>query len=91
MAKEKKGLTAKEETLNLIVEAQKGKIDALTDYGRKLKKDLKQCREDKQIECLDIEMSYQEELERQQSIHSKVLVMAVIGSLIFGLALGLLL
>lgn len=91
MAKSKAGITAKEETLNLILEAQKAKIEALTDYGKKLKKQLKECQEDKQVECLDIEMSYQEELEKQHSMHQKVLVMAVVGSLLFGLALGVLL
>lgn len=89
MAKSKTGFTAKEETLNLIVEAQAEKILALTDYGKKLKKELKQCKEDKKVECLDIEMSYQEELEKQQILHQKVLVMATIGSLLFGIALGL--
>lgn len=91
MAKEKKGLTAKEETLNLIVEAQKGKIDALTDYGKKLKKDLKQCREDKKLECLDIEMSYQEEIEHMQEVHQKWAAVVAICSFLFGLALGLIL
>lgn len=91
MAKESKGLTAKEETLNLIVEAQKEKISALTAYGRKLKKELKECQEDKQIECLDIETSYQEEIEHMQEIHQKWTAIVAICAFLFGIALGLIL
>lgn len=91
MAKSKAGVTAKEETLNLIVEAQKEKIDALTAYGKKLKKELKQCREDKKLECLDIETSYQEEIEHIQQVHQKWVAVVAISSFLFGIALGLIL
>lgn len=91
MAKSKTGVTAKEETLNIIVEAQKAKIEALTEYGKKLKRQLKQCEQDNATVCQDIEWSYKEEIERIESINQKVLVMAVVGSILFGLAIGILL
>lgn len=91
MAKSKVGTTAKEDTLNLIIDAQKQKIEALTDYGKKLKKQLKEAKEDLLVKCEDIEWSYKEEIERIESINQKVLVMAVVGSILFGLAIGILL
>lgn len=90
MAKKVVGITAKEETLNQIIEAQKDKIAALTDFGKKLKKQLKEAKEDLSVKCQDIEWSYKEEIERIESINRKVLVMAVVGSVLFGLAIGLL-
>jgi hypothetical protein len=91
MAKKSTGITAKEETLNLIVDAQKEKIAALTDFGKKLKKQLKECKEDLLVKCEDIEWSYKEEINRIESINQKVTIMAIIGSLLFGLAIGILL
>ncbi len=91
MAKKAIGVTAKEETLNQIIEAQKDKIAALTDYGKKLKKQLKEAKEDLSVKCQDIEWSYKEEIERLESMHNKVIIMAVIGSVAFGLAIGILL
>ena len=91
MAKKTIGVTAKEETLNQIIEAQKEKIGALTDYGKKLKKQLKEAKEDLLVKCEDIEQSYKEEIKHIESVHQKLLVMAVIGSILFGLAIGLLL
>lgn len=91
MAKKSTGITAKEETLNQIIEAQKDKIVALTDYGKKLKKQLKECKEDHVVTCEDIEWSYKEEIQRIESINQKVTIMAIIGSLLFGLAIGILL
>lgn len=91
MAKKAIGVTAKEETLNQVIEAQKDKILALTDFGKKLKKQLKEAKEDLSVKCQDIEWSYKEEIQRIESINQKVLIMAVVGSVLFGLAIGLLL
>lgn len=91
MAKKVVGITAKEETLNQIIEAQKDKIAALTDFGKKLKKQLKEAKEDLSVKCQDIEWSYKEEIQRIESINQKVTIMAIIGSLLFGLAIGILL
>jgi hypothetical protein len=91
MAKKAIGVTAKEETLNQIIEAQKDKIAALTDFGKKLKKQLKEAKEDLSVKCQDIEWSYKEEIQRIESINQKVTIMAIIGSLLFGLAIGILL
>jgi hypothetical protein len=91
MAKKSTGITAKEETLNQIIDAQKQKIEALTDYGKKLKKQLKEAKEDLLVKCEDIEWSYKEEIKRIESINQKMMIMAIIGSLLFGLAIGILL
>jgi len=91
MAKKSTGITAKEETLNQIIEAQKDKIAALTDYGKKLKKQLKEAKEELSVKCQDIEWSYKEEIQRIESINQKVIIMAIIGSLLFGMAIGILL
>jgi hypothetical protein len=91
MAKKSIGVTAKEETLNQIIEAQKDKIAALTDFGKKLKKQLKEAKEDLSVKCQDIEWSYKEEIQRIESINQKVTIMAIIGSLLFGMAIGILL
>jgi hypothetical protein len=91
MAKKAIGVTAKEETLNQIIEAQKDKITALTDFGKKLKKQLKEAKEDLLVKCEDIEWSYKEEIKRIESINQKVTIMAIIGSLLFGMAIGILL
>lgn len=91
MAKKAIGVTAKEETLNQIIEAQKDKISALTDFGKKLKKQLKEAKEDLSVKCQDIEWSYKEEIQRIESINQKVTIMAIIGSLLFGMAIGILL
>ncbi len=58
---------------------------------KKLKKQLKEAKEDLLVKCEDIEWSYKEEINRIESINQKVLVMAIIGSIIFGLAIGILL
>ena len=71
------GLTLKEETLNQIITAQKEKIEALTAYGKKLKKQLKESKEDQAIACEDIEDSYRNELLEQERIHQKILMFHV--------------
>lgn len=88
MAKEKKGLTAKEETLNQIIEAQRQKIKVLEDYGKKLKKELKNIKEDYNVTCKDIEENYKKELKDQYEMQQNLLVMAVIGAIILGIGIG---
>lgn len=81
--------SAKEETLNQIITAQKEKIEALTAYGKKLKKQIKEINEDQAVVCEDIEESYRNELIDQERLNQRVLFMAVIGSLLFGILLGM--
>lgn len=80
-----------ETTKSAIIDAQKEKIGALTEYSKKLKKEVKALKEAAVETCIEIEMEHEKELEHVQSLHNKVLVMAVIGSLVFGLLIGMLL
>lgn len=81
--------SAKEETLNQIITAQKEKIEALTAYGKKLKKELKQCKESMDDNCQQLIDSFMADIEHNDKVHQKMLLMAVIGSLLFGLFLGM--
>lgn len=83
------GLTLKEETLNQIITAQKEKIEALTAYGKKLKKQLKESKEDQAVVCEDIEESYRNELLEQERIHQKILILSVIAGILVGLMVGM--
>ena len=87
--KEQSFISLKEETLNQIVTAQKEKIVALTNYGKKLKKQIKDFKEDHSVICGDIEESYKQELLNQEQMHQKVLVVACIAALLFGLFIGM--
>jgi mRNA degradation ribonuclease J1/J2 len=87
--KEEGFMPLKEETLNLVITAQKEKITALTEYGKKLKAQLKESKEDHVVTCDDIEESYKQELLNQENIHQKLLVLAVIAALLFGLFIGM--
>lgn len=80
----------KELTKDQIIEAQKEKIGTLSEYGRKLKKQLKECQEDHAMACKDIQESYEEELYRQQKLHHMVLIGSIVVSLIVGLCIGFL-
>jgi len=80
--------SAKEETLNQIINAQKEKIEALTAYGKKLKKQIKEINEDQAVVCEDIEESYRNELLDQERLHQKVLIAAIGGGILLGLFIG---
>lgn len=81
--------SAKEDTLNQIITAQKDKIEALTAYGKKLKKQIKDINEDQQVICEDIEESYRNELLDQERLHQKVLILSVIAGILVGLMVGM--
>ena len=81
--------SAKEDTLNQIITAQKEKIEALTAYGKKLKKQIKEINEDQAVVCEDIEESYRNELLEQERIHQKVLILSVIAGILVGLMVGM--
>jgi adenine specific DNA methylase Mod len=80
--------SVKEETLNQIITAQKEKIEALTAYGKKLKKQIKEINEDQAVVCEDIEESYRNELLDQERLHQKVLIAAIGGGILLGLFIG---
>jgi hypothetical protein len=86
--KEQGILPLKEETLNQIISAQKEKIEALTAYGKKLKKQIKEINEDQAVVCEDIEESYRNELLDQERFHQKVLIAAIGGGILLGLFIG---
>jgi hypothetical protein len=79
----------KEETLNQIITAQKEKIEALTAYGKKLKKQIKEINEDQAVVCEDIEESYRNELLDQERLNQKVLILSVIGGILLGMLIGM--
>ena len=81
--------SAKEDTLNQIITAQKEKIEALTAYGKKLKKQIKEINEDQAVVCEDIEESYRNELLEQERIHQKVLILGIIGGILTGIMIGM--
>jgi F0F1-type ATP synthase assembly protein I len=81
--------SAKEDTLNQIITAQKEKIEALTAYGKKLKKQIKEINEDQAVVCEDIEESYRNELLEQERIHQKVLILSIIGGILTGVMIGM--
>ena len=81
--------SAKEDTLNQIITAQKDKIEALTVYGKKLKKQIKEINEDQSVICEDIEESYRNELLEQERIHQKVLILGIIGGILTGMMIGM--
>jgi len=87
--KEQGILPLKEETLNQIITAQKEKIEALTAYGKKLKKQIKEINEDQAVACEDIEDSYRNELLEQERIHQKVLILSIIGGILTGVMIGM--
>ena len=81
--------SVKEETLNQIITAQKEKIEALTAYGKKLKKQIKEISEDQEVICEDIEESYRNELLDQERLHQKVLILSVIAGILIGMLIGM--
>ena len=81
--------SAKEDTLNQIITAQKDKIEALTVYGKKLKKQIKEINEDQAVVCEDIEESYRNELLDQERIHQKVLILGIICGILTGVMIGM--
>jgi septal ring factor EnvC (AmiA/AmiB activator) len=78
-------LSVKEEALNQVINAQKEKIEALTEYGKKLKIQLKEFKDDHAVICSDIEAAYKKELAKRQSI----LILGYAAALLFGMFIGM--
>jgi len=75
----------KEETLNQIISAQKEKIEALTAYGKKLKKQIKENKESLEASCQELFETFESEKLESERIHQKAII-AFIG---FGILLGI--
>lgn len=81
--------SAKEETLNQIITAQKEKIEALTAYGKKLKKQLKDSKELIDDNCQELIEAFQVETLNTERFHQKVLILSVIGGILLGMLIGM--
>ena len=78
----------KEETLNQIIAAQKEKIEALTAYGKKLKKQIKENKESLEASCQELFEKFEIEKLENERLHQKVLVAAIGGGILIGLFIG---
>ena len=81
--------SAKEETLNQIISAQKEKIEALTAYGKKLKKQIKESKELIDDNCQELIEAFQVETLNTERLNQKVLILSVIAALLVGIAVGM--
>ena len=81
--------SAKEETLNQIITAQKEKIEALTAYGKKLKKQIKDSKELIDDNCQELIEAFQVETLHTERSHQKVLILSLIATLLIGIAIGM--
>lgn len=81
--------SAKEETLNQIISAQKEKIEALTAYGKKLKKQIKESKELIDDNCQELIEAFQVETLHTERLNQKVLILSVIAALLVGIAVGM--
>jgi hypothetical protein len=87
--KEQGILPLKEETLNQIITAQKEKIEALTAYGKKLKKQIKDSKELIDDNCQELIEAFQIETLNTERSHQKVLILSIIATLLIGIAIGM--
>lgn len=81
--------SVKEETLNQIITAQKEKIEALTAYGKKLKKQIKDSKELIDDNCQELIEAFQVETLHTERLHQKVLILSVIGGILLGMLIGM--
>ena len=81
--------SAKEETLNQIISAQKEKIEALTAYGKKLKKQIKESKELIDDNCQELIEAFQVETLHTERLNQKVLILSVIAALLVGILIGM--
>ena len=79
----------KEETLNQIISAQKEKIEALTAYGKKLKKQIKDSKELIDDNCQELIEAFQVETLNAERLNQKVLILSVISALLVGTIIGM--
>jgi uncharacterized membrane protein YdbT with pleckstrin-like domain len=80
--------SAKEETLNQIIAAQKEKIEALTVYGKKLKKQVKDYKESMDANCEELIDTFQSDLLKIRSSHQTMLIAAIAGGILLGIFIG---
>jgi tetrahydromethanopterin S-methyltransferase subunit B len=80
--------SAKEETLNQIITAQKEKIEALTVYGKKLKKQVKDYKESMDANCEELIDTFQSDLLKIRSSHQTMLIAAIAGGILLGIFIG---
>jgi F0F1-type ATP synthase assembly protein I len=78
----------KEETLNQIISAQKEKIEALTAYGKKLKKQIKDYKESMDANCEELIDTFQSDLLKIRSSHQTMLIAGIAGGILLGLFIG---
>ena len=81
--------SVKEETLNQIIVAQKEKIEALTEYGKKLKKQIKDNKELIEDNCQELIESFAVETLNAERLNQKVLILSVISALLVGIIIGM--
>jgi transcription termination factor NusB len=81
--------SVKEETLNQIIVAQKEKIEALTEYGKKLKKQIKNEKELIEDNCQELIESFAVETLNAERLNQKVLILSVISALLVGIIIGM--
>ena len=81
--------SAKEETLNQIITAQKEKIEALTAYGKKLKNQVKDYKEKIDANCEELIDAFQSDVLKTERLHQKVLILSVIAALLVGVIIGM--
>ena len=81
--------SAKEETLNQIVTAQKEKIEALTEYGKKLKKQIKDNKESLEASCQELFETFESEKLESERIHQKAVIAFVGLGIVLGIIIGM--
>jgi tetrahydromethanopterin S-methyltransferase subunit B len=80
--------SAKEETLNQIISAQKEKIEALTAYGKKLKKQVKDYKESMDANCEELIDTFQSDLLEIKRSQQTILIAGIAGGILLGLFIG---
>lgn len=81
--------SVKEETLNQIVTAQKEKIEALTEYGKKLKKQIKENKESLEASCQELFETFESEKLESERIHQKAVIAFVGLGIVLGIIIGM--
>jgi undecaprenyl pyrophosphate synthase len=80
--------SAKEETLNQIVKAQKEKIEALTAYGKKLKNQIKENKESLEASCQELFETFESEKLENERLHQKAVVAFIGIGILLGIFIG---
>lgn len=81
--------SVKEETLNQIITAQKEKIEALTEYGKKLKKQIKENKESLEASCQELFETFESEKLESERIHQKAVIAFVGLGIVLGIIIGM--